>query len=142
MKRLMLMLIVVLVVIASGAWQSHAFDIGKGVSVDGFITAGKLWDVDISQTDEVTSANIQTNRGEVYLEGELGLKYKFVRPFVGYKYLGKVAHDEVFSLETTGLDITPFEKIPIAIRTSYNWLRIPGYFKQRTLFTGLTYSLK
>lgn len=144
MKKFLFIIIIALIVIASGAWQSHAFDVGKGVSIDGFLTAGKLWDVDFSDTDRQSTINATTNKGEIYFEGEVGVRYKFMRPFAGYQYLGGIMQDEVFSVEKLGVDWFPISmpagklaSLSVGIRTSYNWFRATEFLKHDFAYTGL-----
>jgi len=138
MKRLILVVIMALMFTIPSI--SQAIDVGKGISIDGFMTAGKLWDVDFSDTERISSINATTNKGEVYFEAEVGVRYKFARPFAGYQYLGGIMQDEVFSVERLGVDWFPYElskDVALGIRTSYNWFRATDFLKHDFAYTGL-----
>lgn len=43
--------------------KAQAADLGKGFTLDGFATVGKLWDVDFNDTDLTRTIDITTNKG-------------------------------------------------------------------------------
>jgi len=138
MKRLLLICLLVLVFTIPSSL--FAFDLGKGITLDGTVSLGKLWDVDLANTKTTRTLSISERRGEIYFEGEAGLRYKFFRAFGKYQYLGGIGCDEVFSLEGTGIDIYPSEKIPAWFRVSYNWLKVPGLIDGKSLKHDFAYT--
>ena len=137
MKRLLLVCLLTLIFTTPSV--VNAVDLGKGFKVDGYATVGKLWDVDFSDTDRTRHIDITTNKGEVYLEAEAGLRYSMFRAFGKYQYVGGVMQDEVFSLETLGMDILPLDKVSAGVRVSYNWLRVPNLIQRDFAYTGLIF---
>lgn len=114
-----------------GAFSAPAFalDISKDSSIDGHVMLGRSWDYD-RDSERVT---VSTERDNLYVEAELGYRYKSVRPFIAYKELHQYRQEK-----TAGVDLL-FYDAPygvFGVRTSYEYvktLRVP----QRYLFTGV-----
>jgi len=127
--RVFTIILCMLMAIAMLACEAKAIDLGGGLSTDGFITSGKVWDAE-QDNKEIT---LRTKEGSWYVIGEAGLKYSFARAFLGYQKF-----TETVDAKTAGLDLFPFNMkgTSLGIRTAYTYLKMPGVQTQDLIYTG------
>lgn len=138
MKKTILTALIVALGLLCICTQAQAADLGKGIALDGYLVAGKIMDVEYTETDTTSTASFTGKKGEMYLETEVGLTYKIIRPFAAYEYLGGFMEDEQFSLKKAGVDVLAFSKdsLKLGVRAAYNWYRSTS-MKQDYAFVGL-----
>lgn len=147
MKKILMIMMVVAVMLFMSVPAMAEMDIAGG-KLSGYITAGKLWDVNYSLTmDQTTGSQIDTialssPREQILIGGEVRYIYKSVSPFLNYFSLtGKDTHGDLSirkSLFSLGTDVEIWKSI--GIRTMYfQWMNKSGEVKEfsRYLYTGL-----
>ncbi len=108
---------------------------GPALKLDGFIIAGKLFDVQREEVGELDKINLTTQRGSFFVQSEIGARYGIVRPFIGYETL-----THTYDKKSVGADLFFYstEKFgSYGLRTSYTVTRRLGIDSQKYLFSGL-----
>src|SRR4030042_6085930 len=85
--RLALLIILTLLMVGFLFQQAKAADIGPG-KLDGYLTAGKLWDMGYSTSpldnDVTQTITLSSPKARMLIGGEIGYQYKAERPSVNY----------------------------------------------------------
>jgi len=148
MKKILMLTIVSMAVIMFLSMPAMAeFNLAGG-KLEGYLTAGKLFDVNYSLTVDQTTGSqtdiitLSSPRERFLLGGEVRYTYKMVSPFLNYFALtGKDTQGDLSirkSLFSLGADVEVWKSI--GIRTMYfQWLNKVGDVKEisRYLYTGL-----
>lgn len=146
-KILIVMMLVTALMMFMSVPARAEMDLAGG-KLSGYLTAGKLFDVNYSLTvDQTTGSQIDTimlssPREQILIGGEVRYTYKSVSPFLNYFTLtGKNTQGD-FSIRKSllfiGTDVEVWKSI--GIRTMYfQWLNKVGEVKEisRYLYTGL-----
>jgi hypothetical protein len=145
-------LIVLTLLMVGLLWQAkgHAADVGPG-KLDGYLTTGKLWDMDYSTStpsdnDVTQTISLSSPKARYLMGGEIGYQYKAVRPFVNYFALTGLDDADTFtikdSLFSVGTDVMLYsvKSTGMGIRVQYaDWMTSIGDLTEhkKFVYTGL-----
>jgi hypothetical protein len=124
--------------------SNAGINLGKGVKLDAYLSGGKLWDMQTTNTPEAFSVTFTTPKAQWYVEGEVGTTIPLattigLRPFIRYQTL-----TNVFEEKTGGIDLlyNTGTAGAVGLRTAYVTHRNSGMPTDHLIYTGITYQIR
>jgi len=102
----------------------------EGIYTDGYLALGRQFDVNTTGEE----IRLTSQKNEIRLDGEIGVRWKAFRPFVSYNAL-----TENYIMKSAGVDWSILSKDKLGalgLRTSWNQHRAYGVI-QRYVYTGI-----